>query len=602
MPRISRNSNQTDVLEDVPTQIIDDEKEEDNYYINTPRSPSPWTTFQWQISPATKAKMKELDNRLIVRRTGQKFLQKIMAKKFANLVDAYMRIQLGRSLVHHLAVDWPHTFFRSLKSIRYLKKDSASDSLCFMGKIKLSPSVSRAHSHENGIQKIIHRYLAQEPYHVFVKIVQEYQESDWKFKEIEPHIYEKVVNKMVFEHLSPHFMLYLTRGSSCLLRELRERPHGNVYQKLKKVFPQAKDTTVFHTMVLESAGSKQTLSDFLHRMKFTWQMGDLVAYMKYMSQLLVILFQLFYTLVVMDEQQVTHYDLHFNNIFVLEPNSNVSTKHSQESLAVYLVDHDLAVLVNDEVATIRIFDWDYGYEAQCASHLNVNSRAEYACPQWGVCDSHNPRFDLHKVIDLLCDYGVLPIHMENLLEKVYLQPNSTDPNINPLLRRNRLMCDEPTCWSDTLCHLDVENDEYVCKGEWFKSNVIKSARDFLCDDFLPWVNDPPKEFYWSVWNMFDIRHPRQFCFDDVPRLTKNVAVRYISGNQNRIYFDPNYLPADVLTRHIDHPKLSQMRNLWNNKVFSRTVAIKNTVHRYLQEGRFVPTVFSMTDFDFDSSE
>lgn len=541
------------------------------------------------FSPATQARMNQLKHRLIIRRVGQKLIRKLLAKKFAPGAhfDAFMRIQVARSLIYHLSTQWPQNLIKSLQHIQYLPKNSASDCLCLLGKIHISKSVSRSFEHHSTMQSLIHEYFEKEPYHVFVKIVAAYPEPALKFKEIEPILYEKVVNKMVIDRLSPHFMMYLVQGSSPLLKELPQTHH--LWTRLRNTFPQAPTDTLFHTLVLETSPTTTTLHGFLERMTDLLARNDVKGYCEHLSRLLLILFQLFYSLAVMDEQQITHYDLHFDNIFVSEPASDDS-RHPDA--AIYLLSPDLGFIVNDTVAHIRIFDWDSGYEVQSANQLNApDSRNKVICPKWGICDTHKPEFDLHKVIEILSQYPCLPELLVRILQRVYLHPKDPDPNMNPLMRTED-KCRGQVCKPHILCNIVVREDgEQVCQGEFQHSHVMKSVAKFF-NEYTIFLEDADELLKKSVWKMFTRYHKPTGHESQIPPIKMYVKTHQLLAHETdgTMYFDPNYLPHEVQTKH-QELTFSQMKNLWSNKVFGLNTEVRQQVYEMLKHFDLQPVRF-----------
>lgn len=545
-----------------------------------------------KYSPQTQAKMQEMKTRSITKRFGKKLLHKLLAKKFGPgaSFDAFMRIQVGRSLLYHLSEHWPCNFMKSLQHIEYMAKNSASDSLCFVGKIRISKSVSRSYPHQGALQTLIHEYFEKQPYHVFVKIVPAYEILGSKFKEIEPFLYEHVVNNMVINHLSPHFMMYLTKSSGPLVKELDRNLHhtkaNDLMNRLLTTFPAANHTTMFHTLVLETSPSSQTLNDFLKKLRNDLDRRNIIGYCQTLRSLLLILFQLFYTLAVMDDQQVTHYDLHLDNIFVHE-----TLKPPQKTdSAVYIINEKTFVTANDTMAHIRIFDWDYGYEAKSAQQLPEAAKAsrnEFVCRRWGICDTHNPWFDLHKVIRLITQYRILPSELIYFLNTVYLFPEHEDPNMNPL-QRHAFRCYH-NCRPDNLCQITLEEGkDQMCNGALQNRNIMMTPLAFLESyvDFLMESADVMKQ---SVVDLFAAKDKwRRELPEIIPR---QYFCRRNLMKQEKVRFDPNYLPYDLSWPN-SHQTFSPQKNLWNNKVFARNVQLRNHVHDMLRTRILEPVKFS----------
>lgn len=364
-------------------------------------------------------------------------------------------------------------FFSLLDNVRILPKDSASDSICFTGLIKP----------RTGLPKGLY---------LFVKLTRSYGPSD-KFKEIEPRIYKESINPLIQNRLTPHLMMYL--GSKHVRNWGRVFDKTSVYPvsvKLKEeyenmfgAFNQQGHRTGGDLLVTE-CGNGITLLKFLD--KYTHADHD---------ELLKILFQIIYTLHVMDNYEITHYDLHLGNVFL----EQLSAQRDQTPQTfVYFLNENTYVVLELGEYFVRLFDWDMAYQKDVIKKVEEDSRRKHwACKDAGICNTHKSQYDFHKLFMLIYKYYKLKLDRSILefLKDQYGNIQSKDLNENIFLRETS--CDEPAqphCRADSLCEIKKDGKYNTCKGEWkVRPNAISDSYSILLDFSRRFVSDSTFQVY-----------------------------------------------------------------------------------------------------------
>jgi hypothetical protein len=337
-----------------------------------------------------------------------------------------------------------------LEDGKFLPRDSASESVCMTGVIK--PKTVMKFGFPKGVQ-------------VFIKMTRQYETQD-KFKEIEPRLYRDVVNQLIQHRLTPHVMMYLgsERVSNWYKSFRRLAPTIPVVRSIRDKFIQAFGPTLPD----RRKGGDLLVTECGRGIKFSTFMEKYVSDPEHTQELTKILFQIFYTLVVMDHRKITHYDLHLGNIFLEE--LVIGGTQPSQTFVYFLDDHTYVTLTLGKYF-VRLYDWDMAYEEKTINESERRSRRIWACPNYGMCNVHKSEYDSHKVLMLVDRYRhVIPPRLAHFIQSQY--GHSDQPDLNWNLYKRQKICNDHNCRSDSLCQLKTTQNPATldttvkCNGEW----------------------------------------------------------------------------------------------------------------------------------------
>lgn len=470
---------------------------------------------------------------------------KLLAKKYTpqGNFDFFARLQIVRALVDLLSDNWPHDFFEAIKNVHFMEKNSSGESMCFFGDIVVPSDISKRYA-KSTFQALLHEYTQVHPFRVFVKMVKSYVEKD-QFREIEPLLYETIINPMVFNRLTPHVMMYVCKGTSRLMidtdtdkmfmfdneypifeRSQFRSPVQKIYAQLDRTYEDTslyedKSYAEYHTLVLE-CGKGITLENFMQQLNSLSKQTP--QYRAMIKELVIILFQVFYTLCVFDFKQLTHYDLHLGNVFLQSEPAYQSSPSD-----VYLINTSEAVIPRPISHSVRIFDWDYSYHKPTnETFAKDQTRSVFSCPNQGICNVHNPGFDLHRfLMKLLVPYQTsLPKTLTRILLGAYVNRHSNDPNVNLLMRQDLVHQGGAKGFDESiLCHLEQFPHGYGCKGAWKKpKDALLSPQQFL----RHYVDRMVQSRYASCIRALDLQKKNMYLFDEryAPLSNSDESSRY----------------------------------------------------------------------------
>jgi hypothetical protein len=213
-------------------------------------------------------------------------------------------------------------------------------------------------------------------------------------------------------------------------------------------------------LVLENI-TGQNFDDFL-RDERTW------------DDILSVLFQIFYTLRVMNVMGLKHNDLHMGNIFTIEI--------IPPTPYIFFIT-DVTYFVFTVTYLVKIIDFD---RSNLKGVANTKLNNEEWCIHFGVCNDENPKFDLFTVLK----------HVYDIVSE---EPSTIQ---SELLLEFCLKCatqelyDTQFPLNGRLCKLvpDPNNGPPVCEGAWTPSDKsLKTVPQILMmDDFVPYRQNLPE--------------------------------------------------------------------------------------------------------------
>jgi hypothetical protein len=399
-------------------------------------------------------------------------------------------------------------FFSLIDNVQFLPKDSSSDSICFTGFIKPRPGLPR------GLK-------------LFVKLTREYSLGN-KFKEIEPRVYKDAINPLIQKRLTPHLMMYL--GSKHVQDWGKVFDQTSMYPLSIKLHEQfehefgklsVQKSRRGGDLLMTECGNGITLLKFLD--KYTHADHD---------ELLKLLFQIIYTLHVMDNYEITHYDLHLGNIFLEKLHTQLD--QTPQTFVYFLNDNTYVVLQLGNYFA-RLFDWDMAYQKDVIKKVEEKSRKQWACSDAGICNTHKSQYDFHKLLMLIYKYYKVKLDRTILefIKDQYGNLGSKDLNENIFLRETS--CGDPAqphCRADSLCEIKKVGQYNMCNGEWkIRPNAIETSYNILLDFTRRFNSKSTFQVYHADDDGFDLQYiPGTFkwinyVFGSDPQILEDARLR-----------------------------------------------------------------------------
>ncbi len=402
-------------------------------------------------------------------------------------------------------------FFNSITNIKIIPADSNSHSLFFTSELPFqiinSNQINQNNQNNqtkqnNRDSSLWHEQLNYYNPKLFVKMSLTY-DFEHKFKEIEPIIYTNIINRMLQEYRSPHFMLYL--GHQFIINwnpfietynnEMSIQVRQQIFDNFTRKFADELNDPVSqggHLLVLE-CGQGMDWDKFLDQLTFYPT-----------REFYKLMFQILYTLWTMDLVGLTHYDLHAGNIFLEQIEQCNNTE------MIYIINSNECIQIDQPIFMARLYDWDYGYlsestisestlyrstkskpksKPESTKRLNnqelhdiKKSRSGWLRKETGNDNRHFSYYDVFKVFITLLRHKKTPEPMKQFIKKQFNYNNSKDPNLNLLLRIDYCLSSRGkpgACRSHDLCEL-VLNPKYgqwECRGPYqFRQHVMNDIK------------------------------------------------------------------------------------------------------------------------------
>jgi hypothetical protein len=249
-----------------------------------------------------------------------------------------------------------------------LEKGSASPTVILLGRLRGPTGLCAVEYHywQSCKQEVAAKLIFVGP-----------QTAEFAALQAELQIY-KQLNRLAFEGYTPHFILYIDNWR-CSVADLKVG-FPTAWRKLAPIVAKHRLMTATQVEVLVLERGEQPLYDWLK----SHALSD--------ADLLAIIFQLVYTLAVMDKVGLRHGDLHFGNILVDRLPQPVTT--------TYLPDPQGKVCYKVTSRWLaKIYDWDHGgiYEPALGFTAVTNELTKEACWLYSACD-RNIKADLYMLL------------------------------------------------------------------------------------------------------------------------------------------------------------------------------------------------------------
>lgn len=392
--------------------------------------------------------------------------------------------------------------FQSLINIKIMPKNSSSDGVYCFAKSNLKKylnnddrnAVIKSHfpSHYKNFEEIVaadpvknlkilrtlndyHDYLFNHGINVFIKITTEYTGPS-QFRNIEPRL-TPIINNMIITKQTPHLMMVLgyfksddifyDLSLSISLTKFKNEGLINLAQDVNHVIRNKPAN-----MLISECGKGKPFASWI---KTKHKEGGVKP-----NMVIPIIFQILFTLMIM-QKQITHYDLHFGNIWIQDTDSNSTFQqeyklHHEKPTFVYLIDETMYVVLhfNSNTGFARVFDWDFAFAPNISTEDEISSKANI-CQRRGICPSLNPTADMYRFLMILKEYDEIPTSVRKFASDVIQHGKDLFPNSHPYVgmqkcTKQKDFRKEGYCDAFYLCEIEEFEDRrnkkniYACNG------------------------------------------------------------------------------------------------------------------------------------------
>jgi len=456
-----------------------------------------------------------------------------------HISNVLFRHHLQRVLFHRLSREFPHQFLAWVNQLEVFQVNSQSHSVCGQAKISLPP-VHRSHDsqispideRDQGLyslwfKKLIYQVLKTHQLSVFFKLVNEDMYSDnTKHQLAEYSINQYVITPLVLDKYTPHFLMLLSHAkfelgtllvktplthegsgdekSRQTLPDQREQHAQLLYTALRQRFHESTtNTSLINCLLFEITPSVTTLFQFEVELSELYMSQQWHRFWTKYQQWLLVIFQILYTLQIMDEQQVTHYDLHHKNIFIDENLNHTGQDLLPQDSILYILQAKQGVSVAPRQSRAYIFDFDLSYHQKSWQISGIQSYSAKQKP-YGREAQHNSRWDLFKFLSILFrrSRSFQTATLDHWLRNVFrfdewqiTHPEVTDTNISQQIKyinQNlwvRMHCKLDNFTASCMCLLDPKmNPKGALRPNHQLPDLCCSPQQAL-EQFLPLLTD-----------------------------------------------------------------------------------------------------------------
>ena len=324
------------------------------------------------------------------------------------------------------------------------------------------------------------------------KVVVKYAvaEEGYEAKMNELEIY-RTVAKLVEHNYTPHVMLFV-HGFKVNVSSIKKS--GTSTELTKAVHQinakhQAKEAVV----IVTEAGNGSPYRDLVSKLSE----GDHCA----------VYFQVLFTLDQLVHARVTHYDLHWGNVFLekVDPASYAPF--------IYFVDNDAYVMVRNAAFLPRIYDWDLAFQEHLDPVGYHSHGFKYFCSAAGICPYTNAAYDVYRFLAVGMVYR-LPRPLTLYVNSVLKSLQKLVPKAQARAKRDDRFILNKTTERGYLC--DAASSEETCHGgilEYVSRKYGVKTMDEKTTPYLPW----PRYCYMYLLKTLAKTHPKTFSVKSLKR-------------------------------------------------------------------------------------
>lgn len=201
-----------------------------------------------------------------------------------------------------------------------------------------------------------------------------------------------IMNKLVFKNITPHVF---TLANSSKKEILLDEVNPVLRSKLKDIF--SSNIKYIYPIITETSDNTRNLYTVSHFLK---KIIQILTFEKQKKIILILLFQIIYTLEVFNRVGLKHNDLHIKNIFIQVHNKNIIDSNYDEYFNKYIVD-DYTYFIPNIGLSIRIFDFDRTCKHDNGvfpSYKSIKSTLIKNLEELHINCDENKTFDTYKIL------------------------------------------------------------------------------------------------------------------------------------------------------------------------------------------------------------
>ena len=201
-----------------------------------------------------------------------------------------------------------------------------------------------------------------------------------------------IMNKLVFKNITPHVF---TLANSSKKEILLDKVNPVLRSKLKDIF--SSNIKYIYPIITETSDNTRNLYTVSHFLK---KIIQFLTFEKQKKIILILLFQIIYTLEVFNRVGLKHNDLHIKNIFIQVHNKNIIDSNYDEYFNKYIVD-DYTYFIPNIGLSIRIFDFDRTCKHDNGvfpSYKSIKSTLIKNLEELHINCDENKTFDTYKIL------------------------------------------------------------------------------------------------------------------------------------------------------------------------------------------------------------
>lgn len=291
------------------------------------------------------------------------------------------------------------------KNIEYLPKDSASPSEIIFANILEGKTV-----HSIAIKLFIDVTSTKDikNYTTYYHEINNIEGIKYEVK-----VYRDIIDKIIERKQSPNFVRFIGYGD-CPMNSIDYINLPAMKANIRELYGRdyIKDNKDSNIGILVTEKPKNVMS------------FSMFASQADKEDMLQVIFQIIYSLAVMQKYRLIHNDLHFGNILV--QNIGSKTRYYKVGRTVYKITTPYQAL---------IFDWDLSYSDELGKNKKISMENDVYCGQTNICNRFSEKFDLYMFMCLLNispSYSKLPSEMKKEFFKDTLYSKKEKQSYIPL--------------------------------------------------------------------------------------------------------------------------------------------------------------------------
>lgn len=235
-----------------------------------------------------------------------------------------------------------------------------------------------------------------------------------------------IMNKLVFKNITPHVF---TLANSSKKEILLDTVNPILRSKLKDIF--SSNIKYIYPIITETSDNTRNLYTVSHFLK---KIIEFLPFEKQKIIILILLFQIIYTLEVFNRVGLKHNDLHIKNIFIQVHNKNIIDSNYDEYFNKYIVD-DYTYFIPNIGLSIRIFDFDRTCKHDNGifpSYKSIKSTLMPNLEDLHINCDENKTFDTYKILAEFY-FKLKNFELKKIIEDCFLDINIL---LNPRYEKN----------------------------------------------------------------------------------------------------------------------------------------------------------------------